>query len=135
MLGISDAAESIGFRTMGVRTIFKKLKEEVPLPCIVHWKQNHFIVVYKIKKETVHVADPAFGLVKYALSEFLQGWLSTEGAGESKGICLLLEPTPDFYRHKDEGLKKTNFTFTCIAGNVHVGLWFSITLAEFKCHW
>jgi len=50
MLGISDAAESIGFRTRGYRLTWKQLRDEVPLPCIVHWNQRHFVVVYKIKK-------------------------------------------------------------------------------------
>ncbi len=58
MFGISEAAESIGFRTTGVRINFKSLKNEAVLPCIVHWNQNHFVVVYKIKKDKVYVADP-----------------------------------------------------------------------------
>ena len=63
MLGISRAAESIGFRTMGVKISFEQLKTEAPLPAIVHWNQNHFVVVYKITgrkgNEIIHVADPA----------------------------------------------------------------------------
>ena len=50
MLGISEAAESIGFRTRGYRLTWEQLRDEVPLPCIVHWNQRHFVVVYKIKK-------------------------------------------------------------------------------------
>jgi hypothetical protein len=50
MLGISDAAESIGFRTRGYRLTWEQLRDEVPLPCIVHWRQRHFVVVYAIKK-------------------------------------------------------------------------------------
>ena len=50
MLGISDAAEFIGFRTSGVRITFKQLVEDVPLPCILHWNQNHFVVCYDIRK-------------------------------------------------------------------------------------
>lgn len=54
MLGISDAAEFIGFRTSGVRITFKQLVEDVPLPCILHWNQNHFVVCYDIvKRKTV----------------------------------------------------------------------------------
>ncbi len=63
MLGISDAAEAIGMRTMGVKLSFDKLEKEAMLPCIVHWKQNHFVVLYKIKNEKVYVADPGHGLV------------------------------------------------------------------------
>jgi ATP-binding cassette subfamily B protein len=111
MLGISDAAESIGMRTMGVRLSFEKLRDEVPLPCIAHWKQRHFIVVYKIKKDTVYVSDPGHGLVKYTKKEFLDGWISDKKEGEEQGLCLLLEPTPDFYKQDDESLNKSSFKF------------------------
>jgi len=111
MLGTSDAAESIGMRTMGVRLTFEKLAEEAVLPCIAHWKQNHFIVVYKIKNNTIYVADPAHGLVKYTKEEFLAGWASTRKDDEDQGLCLLMEPTPDFYKAKDENLNKSSFKF------------------------
>ena len=111
MLGTSDAAESIGMRTMGVRITFDQLANEVLLPCIAHWKQNHFIVVYKIKKNTIYVADPAHGLVKYTKDEFMTGWGSTKKEGENQGLCLLLEPTPDFYKMEDENLNKSSFKF------------------------
>ena len=70
ILGISDAAEYIGFRTSGVMISFEQFVEEAPLPCIIHWKQNHFVVVYNIKKNKkggyrIYVADPALGLVTY----------------------------------------------------------------------
>ncbi|MBE6344019.1 MAG: hypothetical protein E7065_11640 [Lentimicrobiaceae bacterium] len=57
MQGISMAAESLGFKTLGVHIKFHQLKDEVPMPCIVHWKQNHFVVVYRIKRGKVYVAD------------------------------------------------------------------------------
>ncbi len=63
MLGISDAAEAIGMRATGVRISYEQLAEQAPLPCIAHWKQKHFVVVYKIKKDKVYVADPGLGLV------------------------------------------------------------------------
>ncbi len=112
MLGISEAAEHIGFRTMGVAVTFEQLKTEAPLPAIVHWRQNHFVVVYDIsKKNVVSVADPAEGLLKYTKEEFLQAWQSAKKDGEDKGIALLLEPTPDFYTAQDEKKDKTSFKF------------------------
>ncbi len=115
LLGISDAAEAIGMRTLGVKIPFEKLKEEVPLPCIAHWKQRHFVVVYAIKgktgKEKISVADPAHGLIAYTKEEFLKGWLSTKEGENDQGICLLLEPTPDFYKQEDETLNKKSFGF------------------------
>ena len=111
MLGTSDAAESIGMRTMGVRISFDQLADEVLLPCIAHWRQNHFIVVYKIKNNTVYVSDPAHGLVKYSKAEFMAGWASTRKGEEDQGLCLLLEPTPDFYKQEDETVNKSSFMF------------------------
>ncbi len=111
LLGTSDAAESIGLRTMGVRLSFEKFREEAPLPAIVHWRQRHFIVVYKIKKNSVYCADPAIGLIRYPVGEFQQGWLSTQKDGEKQGVALLLEPTPDFYAMDDEPVRKDNLKY------------------------
>lgn len=115
LLGISRAAESIGFRTMGVKIGFEQLKTEAPLPAIVHWNQNHFVVVYKITgrrgSEIIHVADPAGGLVKYPVGEFMRCWQSTTEGVEGQGVALLLEPTPDFYSSEGEGLDKRNLGF------------------------
>lgn len=111
MLGISDAAESIGFRSMGVRISWEQLVNEAPLPCIAHWNQNHFLVVYKIKKDTVYISDPARGRMRMPKEEFMKGWASTREGDEDKGLCLLLEPTPDFFATKDEKLNKSGFAF------------------------
>ena len=111
LLGLSDAAESIGFKSLGVKVTFQKLKEEAPLPCIVHWKQRHFIVVYKISKKFVFVSDPAYGLRKYTHKEFRKGWISDRQHGEEKGIALLLETTPDFFTYEGEKPEKTKLSF------------------------
>ena len=111
LLGISEAAESIGFKTVGARLSFEQLKNEAPLPCIVHWKQRHFVVVHKIRKDTVFVADPAHGLVKLTAQEFLNGWASTRNEGTDEGIALLLEPQPDFYAAEGETPDKAKFSF------------------------
>jgi ATP-binding cassette subfamily B protein len=111
MLGISDAAESIGFRTMGVRISWEQLVNEAPMPCIAHWKQNHFVVVYKIKNDKVFVSDPAGGRITYPKEEFIRAWANTEEGGVKKGLCLLLEPSPDFYSQEDEKPDKSGFKF------------------------
>ncbi len=111
LLGISDAAEAIGLRSMGVKITFGQLKNEAPLPCIVHWGQNHFVVAYKFKKGRVFVSDPAFGRIEYTENEFKQKWLSTVKEGEEKGVCLLLQPTPDFYQGPDEKTNRAGFRF------------------------
>ena len=106
MLGISDAAESIGFRTSGVRVSFEQLAEDVPLPCILHWNQSHFVVCYDVKKKkgqySFRIADPATQLVTYNELELKRCWLATKSDGEEKGTALALEPTPDFYNGEGE---------------------------------
>ena len=114
MLGISEAAENIGFRTTGVKLSFEDLKE-APLPCIVHWNQYHFVVVYDIKekhgKETVYISDPAAGKLKYTREEFCHCWISTKDDGKDVGIALLLEPSPDFYEQEEEKINRKGFLF------------------------
>ena len=86
MPGISDAAESIGFRTSGVRITLKQLEEDVPLPCILHWNQNHFVVCYDIRKKRngyrFHIADPASQNVIYTEQEMKKCWLVTRTEGD-----------------------------------------------------
>lgn len=111
LLGISDAAESIGLKTLGTRITFDQLFKEVPLPCIVHWNQNHFIVVVKVSKRRVLVADPALGMVTYTLQEFSKGWISATKDGMDVGLCLIIEPTPEFFLIEGENYKRSSFSF------------------------
>ena len=110
MLGLSDAAESIGFRTIGVKLTLKAVKS-VPLPCILHWNKNHYAVLYKIKKEIFYISDPAHGLLKYNQNEFLKYWIGNNANEDTQeGIALLLEPTPKFYV-SDFDTNKPDFGF------------------------
>lgn len=112
LLGISDAAESIGFRTMGAKISFTQLCEEAILPCVVHWNQRHFIVVYKIEhhhgQTWVYVSDPASGLLRYSKEDYLKSWLSIRADDpgndfhEGLGVSLMMEPTPKFYEEKGD---------------------------------
>ena len=102
MLGISDAGERIGFRTMGVKVTLEQLREEVPLPCILHWNQNHFVVLYKVKKGKYYVADPAAEKLVYTEVELARCWCSTVTEGKDTGAALLFEPGPDFYDREEE---------------------------------
>ena len=83
----------------------------MPLPCIVHWRQKHFIVVYKIKKDKIWAADPAVGLVKFDKAEFLEGWASTVIDGKQAGLCLIIEPTPALFKNENEKDISTGFRF------------------------
>lgn len=100
LLGLSNAAEAIGFRSLGVKISLNDLKE-APLPCILHWNKNHYIVLYKIKSNLYYVSDPAHGLLKYTREEFLKHWIGNNATEETEeGIALLLEPTPKFYENE-----------------------------------
>ena len=113
MLGISDAAERIGFRTMGVKITLEQLREEAPLPCILHWNQNHFVVCYKIRKGKYYIADPATKKIAYNEEDLERCWCSTVIEGNNTGTALLFEPGPDFYEQTDEeGMgKERKFSF------------------------
>jgi len=102
MQGIADAAESIGFHTLGGKVSFKMLKENAPLPCILHWNQNHFIVLFNVKKDKYYVSDPASTNMVISEDEFKQCWISTKTDGQDMGFVLLLEPGPDFNNIEDE---------------------------------
>jgi ATP-binding cassette, subfamily B, bacterial len=110
---ISNAAEKIGFRTLGVKINLKKLREEAPLPCIIHWKQDHFVVIYKINKDFVYISDPAVGLIKYNIREFLDAWIGTHANEKTEeGISLLLELTHRLKQvEEDDVQKKQGFSF------------------------
>ena len=114
LLALSDAAERIGFRTQGVRLGFDQLLEAT-FPFILHWNQNHFIVIYKItesrKGTFIHVSDPAVGLLTYSKDEFLRYWVTTKEDGEEKGIALFIHPTPDLYLEQWEKVNKAGFRY------------------------
>ncbi len=129
-MGIAEAAESIGFKTLGIKADFQTLSTQAPLPCLVHWGQNHFVIVYSIKQKKwwsfsrrgeinhsnergktrrenkhqniVHVADPAKGLLRYSQEEFETHWLSMHPDGQKKGVALLFEAGLDFGGQEDE---------------------------------
>ncbi len=106
LLGISEAAEKIGYKTLAVKADVKKISEDAPLPCVLHWNQNHFVVLYKIKNGNFHIADPGEGKMILSRDAFEKYWMGS--AKNKTGIALLLEPTQLFYtvENKDEGNKK-----------------------------
>jgi ATP-binding cassette subfamily B protein len=109
LLGISEAAEEIGFRTVGAKLTWDQLKQEADLPCVIYWNQVHFVVIYKIKGDKVYLADPAKGKVTYRKEEFLEQWLNTKNIGQSTGIALLLYTSPAFYDLEGETGNRLSF--------------------------
>jgi ATP-binding cassette subfamily B protein len=111
LLGISEASEQIGFRSLGIQLSYKKLKE-APLPCVIHWNNDHYVVLYKIKKDKIYISDPAHGLVTYTKEEFLKFWIGNNADDSTQeGIALMIEPTPKFYDSDFEEDEKFGFSF------------------------
>jgi ATP-binding cassette subfamily B protein len=119
LLGISQAAEAIGFRTLMVKIGLDSLMEDVPMPVILHWNQEHFVVLYQIKARgriwgkaagpLFVIADPAHGLTRLKAEDFVKFWQTSEG---NKGVALLLEPTAAFYdKHSYESYNKSDLRF------------------------
>ncbi len=112
-LDLSYGAEKIGLHTLAIKAELQTLHEKVPLPCIVHWKNSHFIVVYKTSKHKIFVSDPAKGLLSYGLNEFKDGWYKEE---ESTGVLLAIEPMADFLRRDLEEKTTRKKTFENVLG-------------------
>jgi ATP-binding cassette subfamily B protein len=110
-LGLKSAAESIGFKVVGVKIPFSGLAARAPLPCIVHWQQNHFIVVNRITDRKVWVSDPAIGRLNMTREEFFKGWSSADVDGQPAGMALFLEPAPLLAELADDPPPKGGFAF------------------------
>ncbi|QTD36734.1 peptidase domain-containing ABC transporter [Polaribacter batillariae] len=112
LLGLSEASEKIGFRSLGIKISVEKL-EKAPLPCVLHWNKNHYVVLYNIRKGIFYISDPAHGLLQYNKVDFIKNWIGNN-ANETteEGVALLLEPTPKFYNSEfDTKEKSLGFSF------------------------
>jgi ATP-binding cassette subfamily B protein len=112
MSNIATALDNIGYTTVGGRLTVERLEEKAPLPCILHWDQEHFVVLYKVKKKkrntVFHIADPGIGLLTYNQKEFTEHWCTTQSGGEEKGVTLVIEKKADF-NIPEKKHEKTNF--------------------------
>lgn len=119
LLGINTVASNLKLQAYSGRLDIESLCQ-APLPCILHWNQNHFVVLYKVKNcTTFYVADPGKGLVKYYLKEFKKHWISTKSDGEEKGIAMFIEPTSEFYKNTFcEGDKNEQRSFKFLFGYI-----------------
>lgn len=111
LLGISDAAEHIGLQSLAVKTTFDRLVSDIPVPCIAHWQQGHFVVIYRVNRKHVWIADPRAGKFKLTKEEFLKNWVSDHEDGEEMGVLLLLETTPQFFERDGDKRKKSGFSY------------------------
>ncbi|MFD2148737.1 cysteine peptidase family C39 domain-containing protein [Mucilaginibacter antarcticus] len=108
LLDLSYAAEAIGLRSLSIKATIEDLYEKIPFPCIVHWANSHFIVVYRATNKSVFVADPAKGLISYSLDEFKANWYKPN---EYKGTVLALEPQADFKQRQINEKREQRKTF------------------------
>jgi ATP-binding cassette subfamily B protein len=108
--GIARGAEKIGFRTVAAKVAFEALKARPILPCVAYWRTGHFVVVYRVHKGKVYVADPSLGLLTFPEAEFQELWIATVEKGTKFGVVLLLEPTPSFYEVEIDGPEKRRFS-------------------------
>lgn len=110
--GLAEASESIGFHSLAIQVNYKTLLNEVPCPCIAHWRQRHFIVIYEVKNKKITVGDPAHGIVTYTKEEFIQGWTGKNNDPiNAEGYLLLLEKTPKFHDYDTFEKPKYGFKF------------------------
>lgn len=112
ILSMNNAASKLGFKTLVTQLSIGDLKNEF-LPCVIHWNQNHFVVLTKISKyfynkEKIYtIADPAHGIIKLPETEFKKAWLKNS----DKGIVLLLEPTETFFQNNNIKDKKVSLQY------------------------
>ena len=113
LLSISETASIIGLKAVCYKLSISELSK-TQTPCILHWNQNHFVVLYRIKNNKFYIADPGKGLMRLSTEDFKNHWLSLQSGGEEKGIVMFLEPTDDFYfqkSHTASGREKHSFKF------------------------
>lgn len=123
LLGISGAAEGLGLRTVCGRITMEKVVEQRPFPCILHWNQEHFVVLYDVKQRRdgdriFYIADPGKNLLQLDEDTVRNAWISTRTHGEEKGILMALQPTPAFYEKQDEK-RKMDKSFRFLWSYVH----------------
>jgi len=108
LLDLSEAAEKLGLHSLGVKIDIHQIKE-AELPCILHWRQNHFVILYKIKKSTYYIVDPATGHMKLTEREFMNNWVSSVEYND--GVALFINATPRFYEMEEDKQSKLNWAF------------------------
>ena len=120
LLGISEAAEKIGMHTIGAQLPLERFHDDLPLPCILHWNQEHFVVLYNVRRKRgtwhYYIADPRGSKLRFTEEELAKSWLSSRSEGEDTGVALFLEPTPEFYKQEiqegDHRQGSFNFLFS-----------------------
>lgn len=127
LLGISEGAENIGLQTLALPVNLDQLEKEIPLPCILPWNEDHFVVLHRTRKGRFHIADPdpAIGKLELGRSDLLRHWATIRQEGERPvGNVLVLETSPDFFAKDREGIDKSSWRYVLdYFGNYSTMLW------------
>ena len=108
---MAQAGEKIGFRTVGVKISLNSLINEAPLPCIVFWNQRHYVIVYKISKNKIFIADPGYGLMTYTKREFISNWIGDiTDYDVNEGVALLFEQSQQKVTTNFESFTENDFS-------------------------
>ncbi len=126
LLDLSEAAEKLGFRSLGVKLTIEQLKQ-ASFPCILHWKQNHFVILYKIQKGKFYIADPQYGLLILQEKEFTQNWFSHKELHD--GISLIIGTTPSFFEMEENDDTKVKWATILRYFYVYRRMFFQLLLA------
>ena len=113
MLGLKESAKKLGLKCSALKAPLAILSQ-LQLPCLLHWNQNHFVVLYELGKKgkKFKIADPGKGLISYSRKEFEDHWISSEHDGEPCGIVMELIPTESFHKQMTEHVpKKRSFRY------------------------
>ena len=106
-----STAQKLGFHSVCGKTTIEQIAN-ISKPCILHWNQNHFVVLYKVKKNNkFHIADPGKGLICYSLENFKKHWISSVSNGQEKGIVMFIEPTDNNIKIKQTNKLNRKCTF------------------------
>ncbi len=110
---MSDLCEVLGLDCAAGRVALSELAD-CPFPCVLHWNQNHFVVLYKIDRRgrRFWIADPGKGKYKLTKEEFIKHWISTTSSDTEKGLAMFFEKTEAFDNLElDEFEGKRSFRF------------------------
>lgn len=127
---ICRASEDLGIRTLPLKVTYEDLCNKIPLPCLIHWNYNHFVVLYKIKNGNVFISDPQVGLITYKKEEFEFAWKKND----ERGIVLVLEPSPKFYTNDDviaKSIISNYFQYLKVHKNFLLQIFFGMVMGIF----
>lgn len=117
LLGLCDASNKIGLSPFVYKINIEKLRK-INNICVLHWNQNHFVILQKIKNNKFYIADPEKGFITYTEDEFKQHWISSTSNGENKGIAVFFNKTENF-GHFNEKLNKRTKSFHFLYNYFH----------------